>query len=491
MSVESVTQLFPRAEQWDTTNYYLAAITENLGGLKFDSWKSVQGLVRAGLHTRLFSEFSQFTVERDTAASVTASSGLSATINMITFEEKVGTAHTEAYEFIYDGAVWKLHNVEVELSQYGLTVSGTPSADATLVVHITAKESVYDVIGLDYDVPSDTTYTHSLTICSHDVFNYSVLAYKKPQMLFYVDPTTYPNGLSVGTYSVTLVKGANDASTSQDGTYMFTTTKVIPAGGGIRHSVMGVYNSSGYTKDAIIAGKFSTYGTMDTGRQAIESNLATLEDTSATGTNLGTFTAEDISLRTNKFCNLTRRNAYGTNEYVVSDERLWMNSNAASGVDSNNVPNWFEFQTIFDLPASANIAGFLYGLDPELKSVIGKVKKRTYVHSADRADSSVKYVDTDELVFPMSMTECGFGTNDGVYETPVSDGTPKTTAYDYYTNASNDKRIKYEGTTARYWWLRSPDPSSSHGVRYVFPVGSLNNNNARNTYGPVPCLCII
>lgn len=491
MSVESVTQLFPRAEQWDTTNYYLAAITENLGGLKFDSWKSIQGLVRAGLHTRLFSEFSQFTVERDTAASVTASSGLSASINMITFENKVGTSHTEAYEFIYDGAVWKLHDTEVELSQYGLTVSGTPSADATLVVHITAKESVYDVIGLDYDVPSDTTYTHSLTICSHDVFNYNVLAYKKPQLLFYVDPTTYPDGLAAGTYSVTFTKAAHDVSTAQDGTYMFTTTKTIPAGGGIRHSVIGGYNSSEYTKAQVLAGTFSTYDTISNSRKTIESNLKTLEDTESTGTNLGTFTAEDITLRSNKYCNLTRRQFYGSNEYLTSDERLWMNSDSASSVDGNNVPNWFEFQTIFDMPASANIAGYLYGLDPELKSVIGQVKKRTYVHSADRTDSSVKYIDTDELVFPLSMTEVGFGTNDGVYETPVSNGTPKTTAYDYYIGASNSKRIKYENTTARYWWLRSPNPSYSRSVRYVSPDGSLNSNVANGTYGPVPCLCII
>ena len=492
MSVESVTQLFPRAEQWDTTNYYLAAIVENMGGLKFDSWKTVQGLVRAGLHTRIFSEFSQFTVDRDTAVSIDASTGLTASVDMIAFENAVGTSHTEAYEFIYDGSVWKLHENEVELSNYGITISsGTPTEGASLVVHITASENVYDVIGLDYDEPSDDAFEHSLTICPHNVVNYNILAYKKPQMLFYVDPTTYPDGLAAGTYSITLDHGAYNAATTQDATYKFTTTQVIPAGGGFRHSIIGVYRSdSDYTVTRALTGTFTTFDTIANYRQTIELGLATAEDTDASGTNLGTFTAEDITLRSSAYCNLTRRSGHGSNDYLTSDERCWMNSDAAPGL-TNNIPNWFEFQTIFDLPGTANIAGFLYGLDPELKSVLGRVKKRTFVHMADRTDTTVAYVDTDELIFPLSMTEVNLNQNSGVYETPVVDGTPKTTPYDYYVGAGNDKRIKYEGTTARTWWLRSPYPSSALTVRVVNSSGALNSYGAYGTYGPVPGLCIV
>lgn len=35
-------------------------------------------------------------------------------------------------------------------------------------------------------------------------------------------------------------------------------------------------------------------------------------------------------------------------------------------------------------------------------------------------------------------------------------------------------------STARNWWLRSPNPSNANNVRNVNSDGSLNNNNANN-----------
>ena len=37
--------------------------------------------------------------------------------------------------------------------------------------------------------------------------------------------------------------------------------------------------------------------------------------------------------------------------------------------------------------------------------------------------------------------------------------------------------------TARNWWLRSPNPSNCNNVRNCTDSGTLNNNNANNTYG--------
>lgn len=36
---------------------------------------------------------------------------------------------------------------------------------------------------------------------------------------------------------------------------------------------------------------------------------------------------------------------------------------------------------------------------------------------------------------------------------------------------------------ARYWWLRSPNPSNANNVRNVNTDGSLSNNNANNSNG--------
>ena len=91
------------------------------------------------------------------------------------------------------------------------------------------------------------------------------------------------------------------------------------------------------------------------------------------------------------------------------------------------------------------------------------------------------------------MTEMGFGANDGVYECGVkADGTVnRGEAYDLYKDA-NANRLKYEGTTARYWFLRSPSPSSAYNVRSITPsgAGTLNSLNANFTFGAVGGLCI-
>jgi len=40
-------------------------------------------------------------------------------------------------------------------------------------------------------------------------------------------------------------------------------------------------------------------------------------------------------------------------------------------------------------------------------------------------------------------------------------------------------------STARNWWLRSPNPSNANNERNVNTDGSLNNNNAYNGNGAV------
>lgn len=38
-------------------------------------------------------------------------------------------------------------------------------------------------------------------------------------------------------------------------------------------------------------------------------------------------------------------------------------------------------------------------------------------------------------------------------------------------------------STARNWWLRSPNPSNANNARNVNTSGALNNNNANNANG--------
>ena len=191
---------------------------------------------------------------------------------------------------------------------------------------------------------------------------------------------------------------------------------------------------------------------------------------------------------------MSRRNAYGSNNYFDSDERAWMNSDDPKGTQSNGVYKWQHSLGIFDLPSTFNSAGNLHGMDPALLAVIGPVKKRTYLHSVDRTDQSVKHLDTDEIVVPLSMTETGLGTtNDGVYENAVKhDGTVKTTAYPYYARrTTNAERIKYQSGSARDWFLRSPRPSICFDVRGCASSGALYGANAYSTGGAVDAYNIV
>ena len=62
-----------------------------------------------------------------------------------------------------------------------------------------------------------------------------------------------------------------------------------------------------------------------------------------------------------------------------------------------------------------------------------------------------------------------------------------------YNGAGNTDRIKYDlsnGSTASYWWVRSPNPWGADGERYVYTDGSLNGSLAYSGLGAVAA-CVI
>lgn len=491
-------------EKLDNVTLMLAAIADGFSetadgsGLYFRNPKTLQTINRMGLASKVLDDYSYIVINKETEITIAVhGTGITgATIDEVAFVNKVGTAETKEYEFIYDGSAWHLGDEAVLLATYGITVTGTAVKDDAITVDETAEAVRYDVLGIDHDIPSDPNFTHTITLCSHDCKAYGGLAYKKPQGLIYVDPTAFPDGLVAGTtYYIIGDHCCYDNTTKEDGSYGFTPTKNVPAGGLVRHTALGIYqgSASAYNKERILAGTFATYDTVANGRVLIESGLATAETSS--GTLLGTVTAESLSYRSADYLNFTRRNAYGSNEWVKSDERQWMNSDAEKGVDAKNVQLWQSGALgVFDLPGTYNAPGNLYGFDPQMLDVIGEVRKRTFVAPADREDQAVKYVDTDEKFFSLSMLEANLGTtNDGVYENAVDrDGNVKTVPYPYWQRRTTAaERIKYQNGTARYWFLRSPNPSHCYYVRICTPSGALDRYDASYACGAVDAYNIV
>ncbi len=325
-------------------NACLAAIASHTGGIKITSWADAQALVRRNMH-RSIAVADQLVAERATKvqASTGNSVGISeATVDMIAFLAAIGDAQTGVYEVIYDGADWRKEDNAINLTTYGITVTGTPQEGDHVVITVTATEQCFDVMDHDTHTPVNPALTHTLPLLLHDIATFGTIPFCPPQLLYYTDVE-----LPAGSYKFTLDHGAYGGGIDQDGTYMFTTDVAIPADGGIRHSAVGVYKESGYAKTDITAGKVIIYGPGDA-REIVKDNIACSEWDEATECyDLGTFTARSVTYHTaDGKHNFTERCAYGSNRWKTSAARQWLNSDAAPVVGGGTVPNWYARQTV-------------------------------------------------------------------------------------------------------------------------------------------------
>ena len=444
-----------------------AAIAANTGGYNISSFKDVQAIVRAGLASHFFHIGDQIIAEKESAITATVgntegeTAGITAaSVTAETFISAIGVVHAADYEFIYDGAGWHFEGAAVQLTTYGITVTGTPIRGDAVIVHETAAKLVWDVIGIDHDTPTDTQFTHSMTVQLHDCF--TELQFDAREAIF-----AFPEGLAAGTYHFTIASQpwyAGDVNK----TIAFTLASAIPAGGQL------VVNNS---YDSTMVGKTISSYANNTTTTATET--VTMSEGNS-GTDLGSVAA---AISEDGNTNSIHRALLGSNNWGQSAMRQYLNSAAAAG-------SVWAPQTKFDRPVSwaTTAAGFLFGVDPEFVSVIGRVNKITALNTVtDGGGSETK----SEKVFLLSRSEV-YGGNE------VSGGEGK--AYAYYANYSDlatagtggDKnRIKYRNGAAKTWWLRSPNVGNAHGVRYVGTSGTVTSDIATSTRGVAPACVIV
>ena len=317
---------------------------------------------------------------------------------------------------------------------------------------------VWDIIGIDHDVPADKQFTHSMTLQLHDCI--ASMQYDNTEALFYCETE-----LAAGTYHFTLLSGY-DTTYGGGKTYQFTLTQPVPAGGQIMFPW-------GYNTQATST-KVSTYASR-TATAAIES-VSVAEGTE--GTFLGTADGNTANM------NHTHRIRYGSNNWVESAMRQWINSEKEAG-------SVWTPQTKFDRPPSwaANTAGFLNGIDADFLEVIGETEKVTCRNTV--TDGGGSDITTDKF-FLLSRREVYAGNE----VSNVIEGEP----YPYYSDYSdlsaagtgNDtNRIKYRNGSPQYWWLRTPDSGVGHHVRFIYAAGNLNSRTAYYSHGVAPACNII
>ena len=460
-------------------NVNLAAIADALNEMasgKLTTWAQIQAAVRHNRIARYLSAGDQMEVGGSVmVTAATSGTGITAaSVVKDTFIHATSSSPS-VYEFIYDGNAWHSGTDAVNLASYGITVTGTPAAEDAIIVTVTATEYDYNVMGIDEEVPVNPDLSHVLSIQMDKVL--SSINFDPPQYLYAVTADKWPDGMPAGTYNITLSHGAYDGGTSEDGSYSFTTTKTIPVGGGIQHTTIGGYLSSGYGVSHITGGTFITYAA-DT-ITTLETGLATA--VGANGTNLGTATASNPAYKSGDCINFTQRQIYGSNRWSTSYIRQLLNSDDA-------VLDW-KPGTIFSRNISATPEGFLHTLDSELRAVLCKVRKRYALCVAD----GYGYEDVEDYVTLATMLDVFGSQNNSIAEGPVdaSGIVKRTAAYSFWKERNtNADRIKVLGNSAAYWWLSSMHPSSAHYVRGVLTSGALHNFYAYYSCGVVPSLHI-
>ena len=343
------------------------------------------------------------------------------------------------------------------------------------VVHKTVGSDTLDLTFrvVDHDKLMPTGLNHSMVLESKYVYSgkngtVKYVVFDGPEAMFYCE-----SALSAGTYNFTW-----DYATGQmvNGTYEFTLTQSVPAGGQI---VLGTNSSS----TAITSCKISTYATTGS-TTAIESNIAVSSGSS--GTSLGTISSASS---TNTNLNCAQRILWGSNNFAQSGLLQWLNSDKVVG-SVWKATNKFDRPTSWATSSDIYYAGFINGLDEDFANSVvpAKIPCRTNslfeVESLDGTTFTTNQTyDLSRKFFILSRPEV-YGSWDS---SSIKDGE----VLDFYEDAENADRIKRDtGGTARWVWLRSPTPSGARGVRVVSIDGSLGSDVASSSYSVAPA-CII
>ena len=328
-----------------------------------------------------------------------------------------------------------------------------PVGSQLVATHATLGEVIFDVTAHNHHKAPGSADAPTMTLMMHACINGRMV--DNTEALYYC-----ATALAAGTYHFTLLADY-DATYGGGKTLQFVLSQQVPAGGVLMFP--WAYNTQS------TATKVSSYASRES-TTPIES-VSVVEGSG--GTSLGT--ADGTSANMNN----THRIRYGSNNWRESAVRQWLNSAAAAN-------EWWHPQTIFDRPPSyANQPGFLAGFDDDFIKAMGLVDVTTAYNTVYEVDGSTggSYTTRDKFFLP-SMTEVGLGNNDTVAEGSVME---------FFNGATDTDRIKYDiaaPTTARYWWLRSPNPWNSTHVRHVAPSGALSHNSAHSGHA-VAAACVI
>ena len=509
---------------------------DELGGKSvIKNWDTLGDLIAAGTSTDVISPGD--TTELNWIASVlgTTTSGL--TVNCTDMDKYiggVGEAEEPDYLFVYDGAAWTYNGEQVALSDFGLTVSGTPLSGEVMTIKTTVNPVSYTFVGYDDFTASDENVPHNW--CLEQTYAPDTRVYNTYESLFciqagksvpagkwYLPMRSYRSGkiFNVCFELASAVGGSSKVQMRSTG-YDYATFPDVSG-----TDVTGVYKPKALAP--------ILYGTTtSTGATATITILSDADVTAGGYTNIESLNtaANDPVVVIGDF----DKSALGNNCWIVSNIREWLHDDT---LGDSYVP-----------PYDNNIAsaynrgrGFLWGLDPRVRALMqyadvywlsgygnhdiesyqratgtapsanaptyyersGEPGNRVYTaldpQPTAGADVSGYYVRvttytngtiyiSEDKVFLLSMKEMGFNIQTG--EGNLTD------LYGEYcggelTNGDVADRAKYNkagGTLNSYRWSRSGISGYAISSWYVSSTGGNGSNGANSGYFVAPAIII-
>lgn len=275
-----------------------------------------------------------------------------------------------------------------------------------------------------------------------------------------------PDGLTAGTYNVTLGAKWGEKDAQKDTTWQFTLTKAVPAGGSV----------AGFTQmPDVVASNWKATSYAADGITVIE----TVPITSGSGgTSLGTM---QLSTR-NSNLNSMQEAGYGWNRWKYSAARQWLNSDQPKG-------KWWTKQDDWDVAPSqlATKDGFLCGMPAEMLAVLKTVKVTTLANTVN--DGGVTDITYDKVFLAsMSQMNVNMSKEEGVVHEYWQRRTKSKTPIEPWKKYPF--MIRYSAanhTSPQYVFSRSASRGYASNVMHVYADGGVYGTYGWNsgTYAPL------
>lgn len=326
-----------------------------------------------------------------------------------------------------------------------------PPGTLLRTTHASYGEIVFEVMQHNVDKHISDPDIPTMTLLARNVV-IDTLQFDNTEAFYYC-----ASALAAGTYCFTVPETVGSWTA---GTYKFTTTAQVPAGG-----ILKISGNWGTALTSLSVQAFaSRYAATASATYAITSGSG--------GTSLGTWGTE---------CNHIHRISYGSNNWKESAMRQFLNAEGAAG-------QFWTPQTKFDHAPSwnATTAGFLAGFDDDFLDSLGVCSVHNITNSVYESPDSTTQVGevytTQDRIWLPSRKEL-YGSSEGVGEDVAQ--------FPLYVGTTDSAKVKYNNSGVyKPYWLRSPLASSALDVRISYTGGSLNIYGAADASGVVPA-CII